>query len=152
MTRALFTLMLLLPAAPLAAQTPDAVIEVRATVERLFNAMRAGDSASVRALFHPGGRIGSAVVRQSVVSVRPDPPDGFIRAVGGPRQDVWDERIADLQISVDGPLATAWMEYAFYLGDQRSHCGVNAMQLVRMAEGWQIVSLIDTRRQEGCKA
>lgn len=152
MTRSLLLLLLLTPAAPLSAQDAAAVAEVRATVARLFDAMRAGDSATVRALFHPSGRIGSAVARQGVVSVRPDTPDGFIRAVGGPRQAVWDERIAELQVSVDGPLATAWMEYAFYLGDQRSHCGVNAMQLVRMAEGWQIVSLLDTRRQEGCKA
>lgn len=152
MTRTLLALMLVATATPLAAQVADPVAEVRATIDRLFDAMRAGDSATVRAVFHPAGRIGSAVARQGVVSVRPDAPDAFIRAVGGPRQGVWDERIAEVQIAVDGPLATAWMEYAFYLGDQRSHCGVNAMQLVRMAEGWQIVSLIDTRRQEGCKA
>lgn len=152
MTRILLTLLFLVMAAPLAAQANDPVAEVRATIGRLFDAMRAGDSTTVRAVFHPAARLGSAVDRQGVVSVRPDAPDAFIRAVGGPRQAVWDERIADVQIVVDGPLASAWMEYAFYLGDQRSHCGVNAMQLVRMAEGWQIVSLIDTRRQNGCKA
>jgi len=151
-TMLLGLLLLPLPRLPASAQAPDPVAEVRATVARLFDAMRAGDSASVRAVFHPAGRLGSAVVRDGVVSVRPDAPDGFIRAVGGPREAVWDERIADLRIEVDGPLATAWMEYAFYLGDRRSHCGVNAMQLVRMAGGWQIVSLIDTRRQDGCKA
>ena len=146
------TFLLLLLASPVAAQAPDPRQEVEATIQRLFDAMRAGDSASVRAVFHPAARLGSAVIRDGVASVRPDDPAGFIRAVGGPRDAVWDERIAGLRIEIDGPLASAWMEYAFYLGDRRNHCGVNAMQLVRMPAGWQIVSLIDTRRQEGCAA
>lgn len=146
-------LLLALAAAPsLAAQSADPRVQVEAAITRLFDAMRAGDSAAVRSLFHPAARLGSAVERDGVVTVRPDAPDAFIRAVGSPRQAVWDERIAGLTIQIDGPLASAWMEYAFYLGDRRSHCGVNAMQLVRMAEGWQIVSLIDTRRQDGCAA
>ncbi|MDP9145900.1 MAG: nuclear transport factor 2 family protein [Actinomycetota bacterium] len=151
MTRTLAFLLLLL-AGPVAAQAPNPRQEVEATIQRLFDAMRAGDSAGVRAVFHPAARLGSAVMRDGVVSIRPDDPAGFIRAVGGSREAVWDERIAGLRIEIDGPLASAWMEYAFYLGERRNHCGVNAMQLVRMATGWQIVSLIDTRRQEGCAA
>lgn len=148
----LFGVLLLAIPLPGAAQTPDPRHEVQATIERLFDAMRAGDSATVRAVFHPEARLGSAVAREGVGSIRLDSPEGFIRAVGGPRQGLWDERIAGLQIEIDGPLASAWMEYAFYLGERRSHCGVNAMQLVRVADGWRIVSLIDTRRQEGCAA
>jgi hypothetical protein len=151
-TRFAFALLLVLPAAPLTAQAPDPAIDVRAAIERLFNGMRAGDSSAVRAVFHPTARIGSAVMREGELSVRPDAPDNFIRAIGTPHEAVWDERIADLVIQVDGPLATAWMEYAFYLGERRTHCGVNAMQLVRTSAGWQILSLIDTRRQDGCKA
>jgi hypothetical protein len=40
------------------------------------------------------------------------------------------------------------MNYAFYLDDQFSHCGVNAFQLVRMEAGWQIIQITDTRRRE----
>lgn len=152
MTRPLLLLLLGLAPGTMAAQAADPRQEVQATIQRLFDAMRAGDSATVRAVFHPEARLGSAVIRDGVVAVRPDSPEGFIRAVGGPRQAVWDERIAGLRIEIDGPLASAWMEYAFYLGERRNHCGVNAMQLVRMAAGWQIVSLVDTRRQEGCAA
>lgn len=145
----LLTLCLLLPA-PVAAQAADARAEVEAVVTRLFDGMRESDSAKVRSTFHPDARMGSALVREGVPSYRPDGVDGFVRAVGTPKQVVWDERIARLRIEVDGPLATAWMDYSFYAGERFSHCGVNAMQLVRMATGWQIVSLVDTRRQEGC--
>ena len=67
----------------------------------------------------------------------------------------YDERLGEVEVRADGDLATAWMPYRFYAGDQFSHCGVNAMQLVRDGEsgsgaGWRIVQIIDTRRTEGC--
>jgi hypothetical protein len=39
--------------------------------------------------------------------------------------------------------------YVFYHGTERSHCGVNALQLVQQGNDWRIVQLTDTRRQ-GC--
>ncbi len=141
-------LVTLLAAAPAAAQDPAA--EVRAAISRLFDGMRESDSAKVGAVFHPDARLGSAVLRNGTLSYRPDSPAGFLRAVGTPKEIVWDERIANLRIEIDGPLASAWMDYTFYAGTRLSHCGVNAMQLVRAATGWQIISLVDTRRSEGC--
>ncbi|MCS3859218.1 hypothetical protein [Salinibacter ruber] len=52
-----------------------------------------------------------------------------------------------MEVRVDGPLASAWVPYVFYRGDERSHCGVNAVQLVRGPDGWRILQLTDTRRQ-----
>jgi hypothetical protein len=49
---------------------------------------------------------------------------------------------------VDGPLATAWMDYTFHVGERFSHCGVNAFQLFRSDDGWQIIQIADTRRSE----
>lgn len=139
---------LLAPAA-VTAQTADPRAEVRAVVTRLFDGMRESDSTKVRSTFHTDARLGSALVRDGVPSYRPDGVEGFVRAVGTPKEIIWDERIRDLRVEVDGPLATAWMEYRFYAGERFSHCGVNAMQLVRGANGWQIASLIDTRRPPG---
>ncbi len=137
---------LLAPAA-LSAQSADPHAEVAAVVARLFDGMRQSDSTMVRSTFHAEARLGSALLREGVPNYRPDGVDGFVRAVGTPKEIVWDEQIRNLRVEVDGPLATAWMEYRFYAGERFSHCGVNAMQLVRGASGWQIASLIDTRRQ-----
>ena len=131
-------------------QAQDQAGEVRAAINQLFDGMRQSDSARVRAVFHPEARMASAVVRDGVVTLRPDGPEGFIQAVGAPKEIIWDERISNLRIEIDGPLASAWMDYTFHAGTRLSHCGVNAMQLVRMPSGWQIVSLLDTRRREGC--
>jgi hypothetical protein len=120
---------------------------VRATIDALFDGMRAGDSSAVRAVFHEEARLHTALGPSDTASVQATPIDGFVRAVGQPHERVWDERIWDVEIRVDGPLAQAWVPYVFYHGDSRSHCGVNAMQLVRVGDNWKILQLTDTRRQ-----
>jgi hypothetical protein len=121
---------------------------VRATIDALFDGMRAGDSWAVRAVFHENARLHTALGPGDTTSVRATPVDAFVEAVGEPHEKVWDERIWDVDIQVDGPLASAWVPYVFYHGTERSHCGVNAMQFVRSGDGWTILQLTDTRRQE----
>jgi hypothetical protein len=132
-----------------AAQAATPEQEVKAVVDRLFNAMRAADSAAVHALFHPQARLQTTALRQGEPMLRTDSLEAFLRAVGTPRTEVWDERVSNLEIRPDGELATAWMDYAFYLDNRFSHCGVNALQLFRTKDrGWQIIQIIDTRRRE----
>lgn len=121
--------------------------KVRATIDALFDAMRAGDSAVVQAVFHRRARLYTARGPSDTSTVRATSVRAFADAVGQPRDAVWDERIWDVEIRVDGPLASAWVPYVFYLGDERSHCGVNAVQLVKASNGWRILQLTDTRRQ-----
>jgi hypothetical protein len=135
------------PTPPEPPAQPD-VQAVRATIDALFDGMRAGDSAAVRAVFHENARLHTALGPSDSTAVRATPIDQFVAAVGEPHEKVWDERIWDVNIRVDGPLASAWVPYAFYHGKTLSHCGVNAMQFVRQADGWRLLQLTDTRRQE----
>ena len=138
----------LLAVAPLTAQTPEA--EVRATVDRLFDAMRRADGGAAAELFHPEARLQSVSALSGETRVTSDAIAGFVQAVGTPRTEVWDERIWNVEIRVDDDLATAWMNYAFYVDDQFSHCGVNAFQLARVAGEWRILQIVDTRRRTEC--
>lgn len=136
--------------APAAAQEGEEVA-VMAVVEAMFDAMRAGDSAAMRAVLHPSATGASVSVREGVPTLtREASLDGFVQAVGTPHEEVWDERIWDAEVRVDGNLATAWMEYAFYAGDEFSHCGVDAFQLFKGEDGWKVFHVADTRRREGC--
>jgi hypothetical protein len=143
----LICLLGLAAASPLSAQTA-AEREVRAVVDRLFDGMRGGDSAMVRSVMHPDARLMTTTVRDGEPLLRSDSIDAFVRAVGTPHEQVWDERISDVEIRVDDPLATAWMGYRFHAGEQFSHCGVNAFQFFRTAAGWRIVQIMDTRSQD----
>lgn len=123
---------------------------VLAVVTRLFDGMRARDTAMIRSTFAPGAALQSAGVRQGVPGVRPTSSDEFIRIVGSATGDKWDERIRDPEIRIDGTLASVWTAYAFYLGDKFSHCGVDAFHLAKFPDGWKIIGLADTQRREGC--
>ena len=138
-------LLLCVAAHPLAAQTPVEV-EVRGVIDHLFDGMRAGDSAVVRSTMHPEARLVTTAIRDGAPALRVESIDDFIRAVGTPHDAVWDERISAVEVRVDEPLATAWMDYRFYAGERFSHCGVNAFQLFRAADGWKIIQITDTRR------
>lgn len=147
---------LLASVAPASAQQAprEGVAEVMAVVKRLFDGMRAGDSAMVRSVFHPQvrtltvakGRDGAQrlMVESSV--------DAFAKAVGTPHPQPWDERIWNEKVEIDGALASVWVDYSFFLGPTFSHCGIDHFLLVRGDDGaWRIISLADTRRTEGCK-
>ena len=74
----------------------------------------------------------------------------FIEAIGAPHDEIWDERISNLEVKIDGDLAQAWMNYSFYLGEKFSHCGVNAIHLIRKNGQWKIFQIVDTRRKSDC--
>ncbi|MDZ4698418.1 MAG: hypothetical protein SH809_01825 [Rhodothermales bacterium] len=124
---------------------------VMAVITTLFDGMRAGDGEMVRGVFAEGASMSSVVERDGVTSLNPGSPSGFADAVGQPHDEVWDERIWDAVVYVDGHLASVWTPYAFYRGTAFSHCGANSFQLMKGADGWKIVYLVDSRRTEGCE-
>ena len=132
------------------AQSPDERAAVLRVVTRLFDGMRAGDSAMVRSVFHPKAQLATAIVRQGSAVVDVDDLDKFIQAVGTPHGEVWDERLSNTTVQLDGTLASVWTDYSFYLDDKFSHCGVDAFHLAKAGNEWQIVGLADTRRRQGC--
>lgn len=138
------------PHAASGAPEPAAREEIVRVLDTMFDAMRAGDGATLRRVFHPDARLVSFPAESSISAPRATSISDFIAAVGAPRDEVWDERIWDVRIEIDGPLATAWMQYAFHLDEVLSHCGVNAMQLYRSEDGWKVMHVADTRRREGC--
>lgn len=143
MTKPLALALCLLLAPSATAQTPES--DVLDAVDALFDAMRAGDSTAVRAAFVPGADLRTVLEREGMTQLRDGTVDAFVEAVGRPHEQVWDERTWDEAVRVDGLLASAWVPYAFYLGDVLSHCGTNAFQFVRQDGRWQITSIIDTR-------
>jgi len=119
----------------------------------LFEAMKTGDSAAVRRAFHPEAVLFTVIKDQktSQPALRKETLAAFVKSVGTPHKDVYNELIWGEKISIDGDFAQVWVDYAFYLNTTFNHCGVDAFQLIRNAEGkWLIYGLSDTRRKVGC--
>ena len=125
---------------------------VKSVITTFFDGMRRGDSTMVRqtlapaAVFHGfGGKPGQAPTLEiENINV-------FLKAIGTPHTQIWDERVKFERVLIDANLASVWAPYEFYLGSKLSHCGYDSFQLVKLADGWKIAHVIDTRRKEKCK-
>ena len=131
------------PEAPPPDPEEEAVVAV---IQQLFEAMRTNDGEMAAATFHPAARLGRA--NENGISF--GSPDGLVNMIAGDKDEVYDEPIWDWVVNVDGRLAQMWTKYAFYIGDNFSHCGTDAFELYKGRRGWQITQLVDTSREEDC--
>lgn len=152
--RILFLILVLISCASFSSFAQDTTDfpAVRATVQRLFDGMRAGDSSLVHSAFATDAVMYTTYSdKKGTPYVESGTLKDFLEAVGTPHEGVWDERIHDVEIRTDDGLAQVWAPYVFYLDNNKLHCGVNAFQLVRTTNGWKIQALTDSRRREPCE-
>jgi len=149
MKKLILAVFILLSFQSFAQQTePDAI---KQTINTMFNAMRKGDSTMLRSTFAKGIAFHSvANKKDGSTALEIENPDDFVKMVGTPHKGVYDERVTFSDIKIDGPLASVWAPYKFYLDDKYSHCGVDVFQLMKTADGWKIIYIVDTRRKDNC--
>lgn len=149
---ALVTCLTLCPSS-LEAQTEpadSAAKEALDVVTRLFDGMRARDTALIRSTFHATARLMTAGrTTDGTPTVEVDGVDDFIASVARAQVHL-DERLYETEVRVEDGLASVWTEYDFWAGERFSHCGVDAIHLARTPDGWRIIQLTDTRRRQGC--
>ena len=140
------TLLLLTSISFVHAQTAED--SVKAVINKLFAAMKAGDGKTFQECFADSavlqtiGRAGN-VQNESVKE--------FAKQVSALPKEAADERVVFEMVKVDATLAAAWTPYQFYYAGKFSHCGVDSFQLVRTNGVWKIQYLIDTRRKTPCQ-
>lgn len=124
---------------------------VKATINLLFDGMRNSDTTAIRKAFAARNIMETiAVNKDGKAIVRTDNINNFIKSIGAPHPEKYDERIVFTKILIDANLASVWTDYKFYVGEKFSHCGVNSFQLFKGEDGWKIIYIIDTRRKENC--
>ena len=117
------------------------------TIQALFDALAAGDGQAIRDIMHPDVLMHS-VERSAdgTSSSSTSTLDQLVARVEG-SEAVLTERMFDPEVRVSGDLATVWTPYDFYVGDEFSHCGADAVLLSRSGDSWTIVALSWTRLQ-----
>jgi hypothetical protein len=151
-------IMILLMAGMLSAnaQTANPEIEaIKKTVNTVFEGMKKCDSAMVKSVFAPGAVLQTIRNAKDGLSgtVSGDRIEPWLKAIAQPKtaEQIWDEKINFDQILIDGNLAQVWGSYTFHVGSKFSHCGTDNITLVKYADGWKIVYLIDTSRRDKCQ-
>lgn len=128
---------------PVAAQDEAAVVKV---VEQFFEGMRTRDSVLMQRTAAPVARMIAVTPGGEVRSL---PVADFIQRVVG-RQQVLDERVFNPEVRVADRLATVLVAYDLTVDGTFSHCGFDAFQLSRLADGWRITQISDSRQMTGC--
>ncbi|MCU0400144.1 MAG: nuclear transport factor 2 family protein [Algoriphagus sp.] len=125
---------------------------VEDVIRSLFEGMKTKNAEQVAAAFYSEGLMQTVQAKPEGSTIASNAVADFVKRIATtPAETILDERILDYQIKVDGTMASAWTPYRFYVNGNFSHCGVNSFQLVKMADGWKIVYIIDTRRKEPCE-
>lgn len=126
--------------------------EIMMVVNNVFEAMRTSDSTLLKSCFVEDP-VTFTIFRnkEGETKFNRDDFQRFIDGVGRPKEKIWNEPIWNEKIEIDDDLASVWVDYAFYLDDQFSHCGVDAFNLVRLDGVWKIYHLADTRRRTDCE-
>ncbi|MEM6831630.1 MAG: nuclear transport factor 2 family protein [Bacteroidota bacterium] len=125
--------------------------EILQVIRNVFKAMKTNDSTLLKTCFTTRPQTFTVFRNKEGESqLKAGDFQRFVEAVGRPKERTWNEPIWNEQVQIDGDLAAVWTDYAFYLDDQFSHCGVDAFHLVRQKGQWKIFHLTDTRRKENC--
>jgi uncharacterized protein (TIGR02246 family) len=144
----LFVVMSFTPA--FAFRNEDQPSEVKLIVSRVFDAMRTRDTDALARLFIPEGRLISTMTRNGKSAIRILRVADFAKMVAETKEP-YRERMFDIEVRVEGDLATVWGRYDFHVGERLMNCGTNALQLLHTADGWKVVQITSTIRIENCE-
>lgn len=121
-------------------------------IDQVFEAMKTSDSTLLKKSFIENPNTFTAFINAEGESIlRTGNFQKFVNAVGKQKDQVWSEPIWNEKVQIDDNLASVWVDYAFYIDDEFSHCGVDAFHLIKQEDGWKIFHLVDTRRGSNCE-
>lgn len=126
-------------------------VQIAEIIHSVFDGMRESDTSKMAPYMHSNVKMQSLNVGENNNKISQlNGAQGWLNAVANNEGTVWDEQIDNLRINSDGAVATAWMDYKFYLGDQLSHCGINSFQFIKVDGKWKIIYIIDSRKKKKC--
>jgi hypothetical protein len=122
--------------------------EVKQVVVTFFKGFHAKDSTIMKSVCAENMILQSIAESSKGSQINNQIPQDFYRSIASiPSTMLFEERLLDYSIKVDGAMAHIWTPYEFYLNGKISHKGVNAFTLFRDNGLWKIVYIIDTRRK-----
>ncbi|HEY4305044.1 MAG TPA: nuclear transport factor 2 family protein [Gemmatimonadaceae bacterium] len=142
---------LLLAASTMTARAQSDTAAVLATANNVFKAMHDRDTVLLKSVFDTSARL-VGVSRRGTPAVTTMTPMRFGAAIMGAKAgDVWNEKMINPEVRIDGNIAQVWGDYTFHINNTFSHCGIDAFMLVKVGDTWKITQLADTERKDGCK-
>ena len=131
-------------------QEVDDRAEILALMDKVFAAVASGEADDWRAI---------QLAEGTTLSFRPDEKgDQSMRLESNeqaiqqePTDDAYLERwIGEPTVMIREPIAVVWGEYEFFINGERSHCGVDVADVVKMDGEWKVANFMWTVEPDGC--
>jgi len=117
--------------------------------QALFDAMEAADQARLSGLLLPGTIVTSQrFAADGAVTLRRTPALEWIDTQRVPGRIV--ERMWSPTILRRGPIAVVWTPYSLDVAGQRTHCGIDSFEFVKVESAWKIASITYTVEPSAC--
>jgi ketosteroid isomerase-like protein len=125
--------------------------EVVVPVQAFAAAMAANDvAASRRVLLTEGQGYATTTLENGSVRITLETNEAYLDWLATNTAPTV-ERIFDETALVHGPIAVVWAPYDFHVDGAFSHCGINAISLIRTDAGWQTADWVWTVERHGCE-
>jgi len=124
---------------------------VLAAVQELFDAMKAGDAEKAAEVLVIEGQFLSVRPGESedATVIRAQSNEVFLDQLAGAENE-WLERMWDAEVKIHGNLAMVWTPYDFHRDGEFSHCGIDALDLIKVDGTWKVAGGTYTVEPEGC--
>jgi hypothetical protein len=106
---------------------------------KLMASLQLPDGVTYRARPAEGGGV-EVISSPNSYWVQPERADGRARI----------ERYWSPTVLVRGHIAVVWTPYEFWLDGERSHCGIDTFNLVKMDGSWRVANAMWTVEPDGC--
>jgi hypothetical protein len=110
----------------------DAVLK---TMQAFFDTMTAKDVEGARKILAPQGRFHAMRMRDG--DIRSFSNEEYLAQLQSEKR-TFRERMWNPEVRVHGPIATVWTPYDFWIDGKFSHCGIDAFDLIKTKDGWQL--------------
>ena len=150
LSRLLALILLAAPATLHAQDAGDDSAAVTATVEAFMAAFDAKDAEAMGALLTDNAFLVSVRERDGGDQVQSMPMAQLIAGISAIPVDI-AEPIDINAVLVDGPVATVWAPFAFYLDGNFSHCGIDIFTLIRADGNWKIATITYSHIEDDCE-
>lgn len=125
------------------ASTAQPEADVEQVVVQFLEAISKKDTTAFRATMIPEATVIATFEKEGVPAYGWRQVDADVQMLANAKAEFL-ERMWAPEIDIDGPVASVWTRYDFYVDGAFSHCGTDAFHVIQTEAGWKISSVVYT--------
>lgn len=144
--KSLFYLCLICMASISYAQEANHKKTITHQLNTFFKGLNTKDTTMIKPTLANQVSMKTLLVKEDREELVVDEINDFLQQIGRLGTLHIEERISNLSLNVYYPLATALMEYEFFVDGELSHIGINLFEFAYIDKQWKIIGISDTRQ------